>query len=180
MTPRIGDWFLTYTGLQFYPLDPRPADITPFDIAHHLSLVCRFNGACRVFYSVAQHSCIVSDHITDDYKLPGLMHDATEAYCGDMVRPLKRSMPAYCDVEEKIWVAILHRFKIEWNSFVVHKVKEADNRALMTERRDLMNPSPHQWSVSESEFPPFKDKVEAWSPEKAEAEFLERFFKLSK
>lgn len=179
MKSRNGDWFLTFKGRQFYPLDPRAGDVCIYDIAHHLSLTCRFNGACRVFYSVAQHSCIVSDHLYPRSRLPGLMHDATEAYCGDMVRPLKRSLLAYELVEAGIWQAILCRYKvIAWDAATRLVVKVADNRALMTERRDLLNPSPHPWSVSEAEYPPFPGRIVAWSPRRAEAEFLSRFFDL--
>ena len=86
MSERKGDWFLTYTGRQFWPLDPRPEDICIRDIAHHLSLCCRFNGACRVHYSVAQHSVMVANILPAPLRFWGLMHDATEAYVGDMVR----------------------------------------------------------------------------------------------
>jgi len=89
MQSRKGDWFLTFTGRQFYPLDPCPEDIDIHDIAHHLSLICRFNGACRVFYSVAQHCCIVSDALARPYKLRGLLHDGTETYFGDMIKAIE-------------------------------------------------------------------------------------------
>src|SRR5690242_11754504 len=89
--PRRGDWMQTYTGRRFWPLDPRVDDIDIGDIAHHLSLVCRFAGACREFYSVAQH-CVGVSYVCDPKDaLWGLLHDAAEAYVGDMVRPLKRS-----------------------------------------------------------------------------------------
>ena len=104
---RKGDWFVTYSGKQFWPLDPQPQDVCVRDIAHHLSLVCRFGGAVRTHYSVAQHSLIVADILPPRLKLRGLLHDATEAYVGDMVRPLKRFMPDYREVENKVWAAII-------------------------------------------------------------------------
>lgn len=71
---------MTYTGRQFWPLDPRAEDIDIRDVAHHLSLICRFNGAGRAFYSLAQHSCLVADTLDAPLKLWGLLHDAAEAY----------------------------------------------------------------------------------------------------
>ena len=60
------DWIQTYSGKKFYPLDPRPEDIDIRDIAHALSLNCRFNGHCRCFYSVAEHSVGVSSSQSPD------------------------------------------------------------------------------------------------------------------
>src|SRR5262245_27549306 len=104
MSQRIGDWMQTISGRKFWPLDPRPEEVCIEDIGHALSLVCRFGGHCHTFYSVAEHSVRVSllaedmakssAHWTDEnirmIALSGLLHDAAEAYIGDMVRPLKR------------------------------------------------------------------------------------------
>lgn len=176
--PRKGDWFLTYTGKQFWPLDPRPEDVCIRDIAHHLSLICRFNGACRTHYSVAQHSVLVADLIPAPLKLHGLLHDATEAYVGDMVRPLKRDMPAFCEVEKRIAEVIAVKFCLKLPALldkepaVRERIKFYDNMALMTERRDLMVKSPFSWSVSE---PPDADKVVPLTSSQAETLFLETF-----
>lgn len=59
-TERAGDWMQTFTGRQFWPMDPRPEDLDILDIAHALSLLCRFGGHCQRFYSVAEHSVHVS------------------------------------------------------------------------------------------------------------------------
>lgn len=187
---RNGDWFLTYTGRQFWPLDPRPEDICIRDIAHHLSLCCRFNGACRVHYSVAQHSIMVADILPAPLKFYGLMHDATEAYVGDMVRPLKRNLPEYQRVEELVWNAIVQKFEIrnDFSSVVfwsneatpkqltaAEKLKEADNVALMTERRDLLIKSPKGWSTQAE---PLEQRIVPWDARTAEIKFLEMFDEL--
>ena len=81
---RNGSWLQTYTGIQFWPLDPRPEEIDIQDIAHALSLLCRFNGHCQRFYSVAEHSVHVSTILAPEFGLWGLLHDAAEAYLSDI------------------------------------------------------------------------------------------------
>ena len=89
-----GDWLQTFTGRQFWPLGPEPTDIVIEDIGHALGSLCRFNGHCKAFYSVAQHSILVS-RACEKHGLVaafrGLMHDASETYLLDVPKPLKRS-----------------------------------------------------------------------------------------
>ena len=85
-------WIQTYTGRKFHPLRPRVAEVDVRDIAHALSLKCRFGGHCRVFYSVAEHSVRVSRVLEAkgrELAVWGLMHDAGEAYLPDVGRPVK-------------------------------------------------------------------------------------------
>ena len=84
----------TYTGKQFFPLDPQQDQVDIEDIAHGLAYQCRFNGQTRYFYSVAQHSLIVAGLVPKRLYLAALLHDAAEAYMGDMVKPLKQSPKA--------------------------------------------------------------------------------------
>ena len=79
----------TYTGKKFYPYDPRPEQICIEDIAHGLSMLCRFAGQCRFFFSVAEHSIAVAHLLPANLKLFGLLHDASEAYLVDLPRPVK-------------------------------------------------------------------------------------------
>lgn len=140
---RKGDWICTSTGIEFWPLDPRPDEIQIEDIAHALANVCRFGGHVRAFYSVAQHSVLVARYVIDR-RLPdggvaakqALLHDAAEAYIGDMVRPLKRQLPDYKEAENLIWQAIAVRFGLP--SKLHPLVKEADEVLVATEAFALM------------------------------------------
>ncbi|MDE2099462.1 MAG: phosphohydrolase [Patescibacteria group bacterium] len=177
MVPRKGDWFVTYSGKQFWPLDPKPEDICIHDIAHHLSLICRFGGAVRQHYSVAQHSLVVADILPRPLKLRGLLHDATEAYVGDMVRPLKRFMDDYRSVESFVWAAIRAKFNLPLSTQEEDEaIKTADNVALVTERRDLLLSFPYAWCVKEA---PLPQVITPLSAREAEIKFLETFYELS-
>lgn len=165
---REGDWLQTYTGGRFFPLDPRPEDISIIDIAHHLSLVCRFGGAVRAFYSVAQHSVLVSENCPKE-PLAGLLHDAAEAYIGDMVRGLKHSsaLTGYRDIEQRIHAAIALRFDIPFD--MPAEVKRADEVLLFTEARDLMAEPPNVWRNPAQ---PLTERIIPWTPSEAETQFL--------
>lgn len=160
---RRGDWKQTYTGGIFWPLDPRPDEVLIEDIAHALSLTCRFGGHCRVFYSVAQHSVEMAEVLVlgrsiwshgrtdDDSKRLAfycLMHDAAEAYVGDLVAPLKRHLPDFQAAEARVWKAIAQRFVLPYE--LPQEVKRADLVMLATEARDLMKqPPPMDWGLGE-------------------------------
>lgn len=172
MKDKQDGWFLTYTGRRFFPYNPAPCDVCIEDIAHALANTCRFNGHVRTFYSVAQHSVHVAEVCTPGPSFQALMHDATEAYVGDMIRPLKVGLPEYKAVEEMVWRAICARFgmcpDMHW------LVKRADNILLMTERRDLLRSTGPKWDGSD-EYPPLPQKIVPWSPDWAEDQFLQRF-----
>lgn len=174
---RKGDWFITFTGRQFFPLDPRPEDICIEDIAHSLANICRFGGHCREFYSVAQHSVHVSFLVPQIFSLVGLMHDAAEAYVGDMVRPLKRFMPEFKSVERSVWLAIAERFSLPREMDPI--VKLFDNVALLTERRDLVAPTDFVWVEDERGIVIDKRIIKPSKPIFAEREFLYRFNELN-
>lgn len=183
---RIGDWIQTFTRRRFWPLDPRPADFSIEDIAHALSNLCRFTGHCRWFYSVAQHSVLVAqaveatDVVDRRLLLTALLHDAAEAYIGDINRPLKRQedMTAYRAIEARIEAALAERFDL------IHpmpdEVKFADNRLLVTEARDLLGGSVPGWRHTPAEFPPLSFVIEPWSPKRAKSKFLDMFEELNR
>lgn len=178
---------VTSVGRRFWPLDPRPEDVCIYDIAHHLSNICRFTGAVRKLYSVAQHSVHVSQ-LCQQHPLIALLHDASEAYLADVASPVKQSheMAAYREAEIRLTRCIFTRFNIPVqvrapvngsSALIPYDVKLIDEtmriyegQAFMPKRKDAF------WSTSL--MCPFK--LTAWSPARAEAVFLRRFNELYK
>ncbi|QIA02113.1 MULTISPECIES: phosphohydrolase [Pseudomonas] len=162
---------LTFTSKWFDLHEPDADLIDPRDITHSLANLCRFNGHTREFYSVAQHSCLVADLVPEQDKLAALLHDATEAYVGDMVSPLKQWMHAYQDVENWIWERICTRFNLA--SDLPASVRHADLIALATERRDLMPPNPATWDCLIG-IEPTTETIRPWSPTEARLTYHQR------
>jgi len=178
---RIGDWIQTFSGVAFYPLDPRPEDIRIEDVAHALAMQCRFTGHVRRFYSVAEHSVRVSRVCDPSDALWGLLHDASEAYLIDVARPVKRMecMVPYRDAEQRLLHAIADRFGLAWPE--PPSVKSGDKCLLAIEARDLM---PSVWPDWREKWYPFIGDRDftisrPWSPEEAEERFLARFTELT-
>ncbi len=162
----------TFLGNRFYPQNPCVDDIDIIDIAHGLAYICRFNGQTTSFYSVAQHSLMVADLVPDDLKLEALMHDAAEAYLGDVVKPLKVLLPDYKAIEEQVSTIISKAFSL--GDCCHPAIKQADLTALATEKRDLMPYSTEPWGyLSGIEALPVT--VEPLSPHLAKTAFIERF-----
>jgi hypothetical protein len=161
----------TYSGRQFWPLDPRSEDLDVLDIAHALSNQCRYAGHCRRFYSVAQHSVLVSRIVPLKHARWGLLHDATEAYLVDLPRPIKRYSALgdeYRRIEDVLMAVICSRFRML--PMEPKCVKEADDIALMTEKRDLM-PGLLKWRETAE---PLPDIIVPMAPECAKTQFLAR------
>ena len=178
---RIGDWKQTFTGRKFWPRDPRPEEIYIEDIAHSLSLQCRYTGHVRRFYSVAEHSLRVSEWVTGcgrEMALWGLLHDAAEAYLGDMSAPLKhgsRLGDEYKKLERPLQRMICEKYGLSPEK--PPDVREADKILLCWEKRDLMGPGPELW-VQETPgrlrvLP--KEIIIPLSSDTAERTFLNRF-----
>lgn len=168
-------WMQTFTGRQFYPTQPRIEDIDIRDIAHALSLTCRYGGHVDRFYSVAEHCILMSQVVSPDNALWALLHDATEAYVGDMVRPLKYTpgLELYREIEDGLMVLIAEKYGLE-GSVMPAEVKDADDRILLNERRALMpKHTPAAWTVEGLE--PLDTPIYAAAPSMAENWYLERF-----
>lgn len=173
-TNRIGDWVQTYTGRQFWPLDPRPEDVCLEDIAHALSMLCRFNGHCTKFYSVAEHSVYVSRNVPPEHALWALLHDAAEAYVADVPRPLKRFLPNYKEAEAQVMRAVCEHFGLPIEE--PESVKRADTALLADEAQQIMASPPAAWFLPE---PPTGTRIQARGPYGAELMFLIRFEQLT-
>jgi len=166
-----GHWIESFMGGKFHFLDPQPDEIKIVDIAHALSLTCRFGGSCRVFYSVAEHSIRVAEILPEKYKLLGLLHDASEAYLPDLPRPIKAGMPEFKAMENVILQAVFRKYGIDPMLTSDGVVKEADNILLATEARDLMD-NTDDWATLPF---PLSDKIIPFCSEWIEEKFLERF-----
>lgn len=169
-----GDWMQTYTGRAFYPADPRPEDIDPADIAHALSLTCRYGGHVKQMYSVAEHCVLMSYAVPAHATAWALLHDATEAYIGDVIRPLKTFMPEYRAMENRLMRVICERFGLPFACPA--SVTEADNRILLDERAALMGEPPQPWAVEHLE--PLGVDIRGWMPDEAEWRYRTRLREL--
>lgn len=170
--PRIGDWIQTYLGVKFYPLDPLISEIRLLDIGHALSNICRFTGHVTRFYSVAQHSVLVSQNVPKKDAAWGLLHDAAEAYVSDMSRPLKRHSELgkqFAIVERSLMRAICDRFELPYDE--PESVKRADSLLLMTEKRDLMPNCPAKWLETAE---PLAERIIPWTPDWSRHQFMKR------
>jgi hypothetical protein len=162
----------TYTGQVFYPTDPRAEEVDPVDIAHALGMICRYGGHAHRFYSVAEHCVLMSHAVPAEHALWALLHDAAEAYVGDMVSPLKQLMPAYRAVEIGVMRAIIERFDLP--DAMPDRVAEADLRILLDERAAVLGPTPQPWAAHIEEMRPLGVDIRCWSPEVASDWYLLR------
>lgn len=160
------------SGRQFWPLDPRAEEIHIDDIAHALSNICRYGGHASQFYSVAEHSFYVSNFVPAELALTGLLHDAAEAYLGDIPRPLKGQpvMAGWREAETRLEAAIAERFGIELP--MPAAVKDIDNRIIIDEWAALMPDFDADIGVSGQ---PLLVPIMGMSPEQARGMFLGRF-----
>lgn len=170
LTPihRYGQFMQTFTGRKFWPMDPRAEDVDIRDIAHSLSMQCRYAGHCISFYSVAEHSVLMSRHLRrHGYKvaLTALLHDASEAYLIDVPRPVKPFLEGYQRAEKAVQREIFAKFGLPLE--IPSQVHEADERIIADE---LVNLKPMDWHATHDN--PLGVTIRNWSPADAEREFL--------
>jgi len=140
-----------------------PESICIEDIAHGLSMTARFGGQLDGFLSVAQHCCMVASYVDDEYKLAALLHDASEAYLGDMPSPFKKLMPEFKDYENVLMLIIAEKYGFD---FPLHKsVKAADYKMLGVEWMECVVK---------------KNTAFYWTPKQAKERFLELFEKFER
>lgn len=151
-------WMQTNQGVQFYPYRCTPEMINIFDVAWALSNQPRYNGHLDKFYSVAEHSVYTSYLVEPHNALCALLHDATEAYIGDMPSPVKKGIPQFNDLEDYIWKnAIAPRFGLPHE--LPEDVKQADFDMLTWEYHELVKDHGYKWICSGSQKPFLEDFV---------------------
>jgi len=198
---RIGRFQTTLSGIHFYPLDPRAEDINIKDIARSLANTCRYGGHVPKFYSVAQHSILCAQQIVDDDVLRkwALMHDASEAYIGDIPIPIKAhtcmkvhpshqpwTMETHIEnVEDMIHYRIAQRFGLPFfdkkdECSPWSRVDLVDKTMLLTEAKSFFRderwkewPYYKDWGLR-----PLKFCIEPWTPEQSYEKFLSLFYNL--
>jgi len=171
---RIGDWMQTYTGERFWPLDPRIEDIHIRDISMALGKLCRYGGHTIFFYSVAEHSVLVSEYVPEEYALWGLLHDASEAYLSDIVKPLKNGLSNYKELENRIMQMVAEKFKLQYPAPKI--IDQIDKQILRDEQLQVMNPCKYDWWCTGNK--PLGAEIQGWSPIQAGGKFYKRFTEL--
>lgn len=171
MTDRKGSWIQTYSGGRFWPLDPRADEVKLIDIAQALANKCRYAGHCTRFYSVAEHSVLVSRAVPAEHAMWALLHDAGEAYLADIPRPVKRFLPEWKPIEAAVMRAVCEHFGLPEDEPAA--VKAADTAILTDEMKAIMAPPPEPWTHG---FPAGTGLiVRGLAPEDARTAFLDRY-----
>lgn len=196
------NWITTYSGKKVHPFDIKESEIDINDIAHSLSLTCRFNGHMEEFYSVAEHSIRVASLFEIQLnnvllprfdkkllllgKLKALLHDAAEAYVSDVPSPLKKGIPGFKKIEDNVADCIYKKFKVSCDFFEYHEdfslsndiIKYCDKVMLVTEARDLSMYGTREWDVKEK--PLSNYKIFPMTHQESKKSFLNMFNEISR
>lgn len=174
----IGATVITRSGRYFDFIDPQPDQIDIEDLAWGQAMTCRFGGQLRPgvpFYSVAQHARLVASIVPPDHRFAALLHDAAEAYTGDMVGPLKQLCPDFKAVEKRVEAAIFAKFGVPQP--LDPSIKHADLRLLRTEQRDLTSGHAESWNGLDA-YPPLAEPIFPETPVVAATRWLAAFAEL--
>ena len=175
----VGTTIRLSSGVYLDLLDPQPSDIRIGDVACALSKICRFGGQIDNFYSVAEHSVAAAEvarlrGLDREVQFAALLHDAAEAFIGDIVKPLKVILdPIYGPIELRIEKAIEAAFNVDllatsgfW--------KRIDRELLIAERRALFSPDKVSWA-GEEQVVKLDYEPQCLSPNEAAKLFLSLF-----
>lgn len=176
LSKQTENWIQSYSGKVLDILDPQPEQIDIYDIAHALSLLCRFGGHCTKFYSVAEHSVRCSWKAPKGFELEALLHDASEAYFIDIPRPIKILLPEYKAMETRLEKVIAKKYNLPFP--MSPEVKDVDNRMLSTEQNQIMKESERPWTFVFEDYP--DEKIDGWPPETAYNMFIGEFRQLTR
>lgn len=165
---------MLHSGKLFDIANPEGSEISVDDVAHGLAHTCRYAGQCDGFFSVAEHSVLVSQVTTGD-KLAALFHDAAEAFIGDMSRPLKYMLPEYKAIERRIEKAIFDQFGIPWPATI--EIKAADHSVMAAEQNVLMPSGTNEW-LRDANVLPAHVTIRRLMPNDAKLLFLQRYEEL--
>ena len=164
------------SGAIFNLIAPKPDTVEISDIAHALANLCRFTGHVHRFYSVAEHSVHASRIVTPAHALEALLHDAAEAYVGDVSAPLKSLLPEYRRIERRVDRVVRARYGLPAN--MSSPVHVADLRMLRAEQLQALQ-CLRGWPHIEH-LEPAEVTLQFWAPDHARAEFLRRFAELTR
>jgi 5'-deoxynucleotidase YfbR-like HD superfamily hydrolase len=165
------------SGRYFDFIDPQPDQFTLGDIAGALSKICRFGGQVESFYSVAEHCVHCAEQARDDglpldTQVACLLHDAAEAFTGDIVKPLKIMLGEFKEIESRVESVIWEKFCIDFEREEI-SVRKIDHEMLIAERRQLFSPDKVTW-FGENEVRALKRRFHGWFPRDAESLFVHR------
>ncbi len=175
MISKTNPTILTISG-QYFPYEsPETYDFNIEEIAHSLARLCRFTGHVNTdgIYSVAQHSVLVSFIVPDELKVAALLHDAAEAYMGDVNSPLKQLLPEYKKIEKKVEKAIFNHFGRPWPKHPA--IKQADLRLLAAEHQDFQPVTSEKWQLLEGVEPYPRNKILAVTPKQSYESFMQHW-----
>lgn len=173
-----------FSGNMFNPLEPDASNVSIKDIAHSLSMQCRYGGHAKFFYSVGEHSIHVADILrgwgfSPRVQLGGLLHDCDEGLgLPDVPRPVKKNLPGYREAGERIQEAVFKKYGLDWPMYP--EITVADNSILfLVERKLLMGDINNEhWSYDGELRDCGNVEIKGWGPAETERKFLTRFNEL--
>lgn len=170
-----GNFIATHSGAYFYIDECNLEDIPIEDIANALALSCRFNGHIDRFYSVAEHSVIVSHLVPEEWALCGLLHDASEAFVADMPRPFKSAIKGYNEVQARIEKAVAEHYGFP---FPLPEAVEYIDRHIVADEANVLFKQPPEWTHFYDSVCPH-EMIAGLDPDAAKELFLDRYKELT-